>query len=182
MMKAKVTRIQIQSLFIMGLNSLAVILFSHSLVTASPIAKNQETNSQTASIETINQSYLLLDLSDRRVYVYQQGKKKASYPVAIGKKGWETPTGTFKILNMEHNPVWQNPFTGEVILPGNNNPLGAAVIVFFSNGKSYIGFHGTPNPHLIGQAVSHGCVRMHNQDILQLYEQVTIGMTVKVVP
>ncbi|MBD2611062.1 L,D-transpeptidase [Nostoc punctiforme FACHB-252] len=132
--------------------------------------------------ETVNKKYLLLNLSDRRVYVYKDGKLQASYPVAIGRSGWETPTGTFAVINMEQNPIWQNPFTQEIIPAGSQNPLGVAWIGFLSNGGAEIGFHGTTNEKLIGQAVSHGCVRMRNQDILKLYQQVTIGMPVKVVP
>lgn len=135
----------------------------------------QPTNSE-------NQDYLLLDLSERIVYIYYGKKVRASYPIAIGKKGWETPTGTFQIINMEYNPVWKNPITGEIISPGGDNPLGVAWIAFWMDNQRQIGFHGTPKPELIGQAVSHGCVRMSNQDILKLYDWVRIGMTVKVVP
>ena len=135
-------------------------------------------NSDLAGLDNTLLDYLLLDLSDRRVYVYKQGQEKSNYPVAIGREGWETPKGEFIILNMERNPSWQNPWTGEVIAPGRNNPLGEAWIGFWQNGNNQIGFHGTPTPHLIGQAVSHGCVRMYNRDILSLFQHVHLGMTV----
>lgn len=126
-------------------------------------------------------NYLLLDLGERRVYIYREGEIRASYPVAIGQAGWETPVGVFEVENMEYYPIWRNPSTGEVIPAGNDNPLGVAWIGFWSDGTRQVGFHGTPNPSLLGQAVSHGCVRMHNRDVLQLFEQVHIGITVKVV-
>lgn len=137
---------------------------------------NEINNSSTNNSDLLD--YLILDLSDRRVYLYRHGQEKSSYPVAIGREGWETPQGEFIILNMERHPSWQNPWTGEVIAPGRDNPLGEAWIGFWQSGNNQIGFHGTPTPHLIGQAVSHGCVRMHNRDILMLFQQVYLGMTV----
>ncbi|WP_448572469.1 L,D-transpeptidase, partial [Trichothermofontia sp.] len=67
-----------------------------------------------------------------------------------------------------------------VIPPGPDNPLGPRWIGFWTDGKNFIGFHGTPNESLIGQAVSHGCVRMRNQDIQALYAQVEMGTPVVV--
>lgn len=126
--------------------------------------------------------YLVLNLSDRLLYLYQAGQLQTTYPVAIGRQGWETPQGEFYIFIMEYYPTWRNPFTGEVIPPGDRNPLGVAWIGFWTNNQVQVGFHGTPHPSLIGQAVSHGCVRMHNQDIIDLYNRVSIGTKVKVVP
>lgn len=125
---------------------------------------------------------LVIKLSDRRVYVYRDNQVKASYPIAVGKKGWETPTGTFKVTQMLRNPAWQHPWNGKVVPPGADNPLGARWIAFWTDGRNFIGFHGTPQEKLVGQAVSHGCVRMRNQDILALYAQVNIGTPVKVEP
>ncbi|MCL1467334.1 L,D-transpeptidase [Argonema galeatum] len=123
---------------------------------------------------------LTIKLSDRRVYVYRDNRVQSSYPIAVGKAGWETPTGTFKVLQMLQNPAWEHPWTGQVIPPGPNNPLGVRWIAFWTDGKNMIGFHGTPNEQLIGQAVSHGCVRMRNRDVMALYQQVTVGTTVTV--
>ncbi|MEM8642888.1 MAG: L,D-transpeptidase [Cyanobacteria bacterium P01_G01_bin.54] len=121
---------------------------------------------------------LILDLSDRRVYLYVNEEQVAAYPVAIGREGWETPTGEFEVFQRVANPVWQHPFTQEIVPPGPENPLGARWLGFWTDGTNAIGFHGTPNEELIGQAVSHGCVRMRNADIEQLFEQVELGTTV----
>ncbi|MDJ0514728.1 MAG: L,D-transpeptidase [Trichodesmium sp. MO_231.B1] len=126
--------------------------------------------------------HLVIKLSDRRVYVYQDDKLKTSYPIAIGREGWETPTGTHKIIQKIPNPSWKHPFTGEIIPPGPENPLGERWIGFWTDGTNYIGFHGTPNEETVGQAASHGCVRMLNQDVLALFEKVGIGTTVVVEP
>ena len=131
--------------------------------------------------EWVGDNYLLLDLSDRRIYLYENGEEQVSYPVAIGRDGWETPTGLFVVMRKERYPLWRNPYTNQIVGRGPDNPLGVRWIGFWSDGNSAIGFHGTPHPHLIGQAVSHGCVRMHNRDVVKLYEQVEIGMPVKVI-
>ncbi len=127
-------------------------------------------------------THLVLSLSERRVYLYRDDREIASYPVAIGKEGWETPTGTFKVIDKVRDPAWEHPWTGEIVPPGPENPLGTRWIGFWTDGTNYIGFHGTPNEELVGQAVSHGCVRMKNQDILSLFEQVHLGVTVTVKP
>lgn len=125
---------------------------------------------------------LVIRLRDRRVYVYQGEQITTSYPIAIGKAGWETPTGSHEVMDMREDPAWEHPWTGEVIPPGPGNPLGLRWIGFWTDGENYIGFHGTPNEGSVGQAASHGCIRMYNQDILALYAQVKVGTPVIVEP
>lgn len=125
---------------------------------------------------------LVLKLRERQVYVYQDNELKTSYPVAVGKPGWETPTGNFQVIQMVQNPGWTNPFTGEVVSPGPESPLGARWIAFWTDGTDYVGFHGTPNQDSVGRAASHGCVRMFNQHVRELYELVDLGTVVEVEP
>ena len=125
---------------------------------------------------------LVVDLSDRLVRLYQGAKLQASYPIAIGQAGWETPTGKFHILEMHKDPVWQHPITEELITTGPENPLGVRWIGFWSDGQNQIGFHGTNQDELIGQAVSHGCLRMRNPDIVALFAQVHLGTPITVQP
>lgn len=125
---------------------------------------------------------VILRLGQRRVYLYQGEQVIASYPVAVGKAGWETPTGNFKVMQKIENPVWQNPWTGEVRSPGPDSALGLRWIGFWTDGKDTIGFHGTPTINSIGQAASHGCVRMRNEDVVALFEQVDVGTPVIVEP
>jgi lipoprotein-anchoring transpeptidase ErfK/SrfK len=118
-------------------------------------------------------------------------KKEApeAFPVAIGRKGFETPTGEFRVNEMVVNPDFvvfdfNNPSKKErgLIPPGPNNPLGLRWIGFaYAHGWN-IGFHGTSRPEVLGQAVSHGCVRMRNTDVVRLYERVKIGTKVVVEP
>ncbi len=143
---------------------------------AQPMAQSANPPVQRAEVK------LVVDLSDRQVLVYRNTAAVARYPLAVGQSGWETPTGSFQINRMQRNPAWQHPITGEVIPPGVNNPLGNHWIGFTHNGKTEIGFHGTYQEDLIGQAVSHGCLRMRNQDVEALYRQVALGTPVLVRP
>ncbi|NJR38583.1 MAG: L,D-transpeptidase [Leptolyngbyaceae cyanobacterium CSU_1_4] len=132
-------------------------------------------SSQTSSTAEEKRSQLVVDLGDRKVYLYVDGNIQVGYDIAVGRAGWETPPGNFSILNMQLNPTWQHPFTGDVIPTGVGNPLGSRWIGFWTDGTHQIGFHGTEQTDLLGQAVSHGCIRMRDGDIQALYEQVAIG-------
>ncbi|XFA72914.1 L,D-transpeptidase [Thermosynechococcaceae cyanobacterium Okahandja] len=125
---------------------------------------------------------LEISLSRRQITLYQGPVRLRTYPVAVGRPGWETPVGQFQIQEMIRDPAWKNPFNGSVIAGGHpRNPLGRRWIGFWSDGKNWIGLHGTPNPDSIGHAISHGCVRMHNRDIEELFEKVRLGIPVIVV-
>jgi lipoprotein-anchoring transpeptidase ErfK/SrfK len=136
-----------------------------------------ETTMATTSPQPLDR-YLVVNLKERRVYVYEGDKEIANYPVAIGKKGWETPKGNFKITKMVENPIWENPWNGKISRPGPNSPLGERWIGFWTDGQNEIGFHGTPGEPVLGQAVSHGCLWMHKTDIKALFELVEAGAPV----
>jgi lipoprotein-anchoring transpeptidase ErfK/SrfK len=120
--------------------------------------------------------------SKRQVTIYQGKIKLKSYPIAVGKPGWETPKGNFKVQQMVRNPGWINPKTGVEINGGDpENPLGKFWIGFWTDGKNWIGFHGTPNPESVGTAASHGCIRMFNEDVADLFAKVTLGTEVTVI-
>ncbi len=125
-----------------------------------------------------NEIRLILKLKPRKLYVYQGESLLNTYPVAVGKTKWETPTGNFKVMDMIENPGWTNFKTGKRIPPGSTNPLGDRWIAFWTDGNDYIGFHGTPDRSSVGQAISHGCVRMYNEDVRELYNLVSVGTTV----
>ena len=123
---------------------------------------------------------VLLKLDRRKLYVFQGQKLLSTFPVAVGRSGFATPTGDFKVFEMIANPAWKDPRTGEVETPGIDGSLGLRWIGFLELGHGVIGFHGTPNVASIGQAASHGCVRMRNEDVVKLYELVKIGTVVRV--
>jgi lipoprotein-anchoring transpeptidase ErfK/SrfK len=123
---------------------------------------------------------LVVDLTDRRVYVHRGDLVIASYPIGIGKKGWETPTGSFQIMHKQLNPIWRHPITGKTFPSGEDSPLGDRWIGFWSDGRNQIGFHGTPDDEVVGSAISHGCLRMRTPDVRLLYQQVSLGTPVEV--
>jgi L,D-transpeptidase ErfK/SrfK len=106
------------------------------------------------------------------------------YPIAAGKSSWKTPTGDFTVLTREKNPTWDVPLSiqeemrreGKPVLtqvaPSPENPLGA-----FWIGLSLpsIGIHGTNAPASIYHLATHGCIRLHPDDIKALFSEVTIG-------
>ena len=136
--------------------------------------------------------YVLLRLGERRVYVVDPAAdgdaKLGSFPVAVGRQGYETPTGRFAVTHKLEHPDfvqfdWNEP--SRVIRrvpPGPENPLGERWIGFTTAYGWEIGFHGTPNPELLGKAVSHGCVRMRNRDVVRMYDLIDVGTPVIVEP
>ncbi|USR92877.1 L,D-transpeptidase [Phormidium yuhuli AB48] len=125
---------------------------------------------------------LVVSLSQRQVALYRGDSRKAEYPVAIGQTGWETPTGAFEVIETQKYPTWEHPLTGERIPPGPRNPLGDRWIGFWTDGRVYVGFHGTADESSIGVAASHGCLRLSNTHIRELFEQVEPGTPVMVQP
>jgi lipoprotein-anchoring transpeptidase ErfK/SrfK len=146
---------------------------------ATPPAAPQA-NPQPAETFDADEIHLLLKLGERRVYVYRGQKLLNKYPVAVGKKKWETPQGDWKVRLMLKNPGWTNFKTGEQLAPGPDNPLGERWIGFWTDGKDEIGFHGTTNLSSIGKAASHGCVRMSNKNVKEMYRLVKLGTVVQV--
>lgn len=127
-------------------------------------------------------SLLVVNLTRRELTAFQGEHRLKTYRIAVGRAGWETPVGDHRVQQMIEMPAWKNPFTGDVIPSGDpDNPLGKRWIGFWTNGKDWSGFHGTPNPRSVGQAVSHGCIRMYNEDIVELFPMVSTQTIVRVV-
>ncbi|MUL38625.1 L,D-transpeptidase [Gloeocapsopsis dulcis] len=125
---------------------------------------------------------LEIQLNNRKVTLYRGETPIKSYPIAVGRPGWETPTGNFRVGQMLKNPTWISPLTDETVPGGHpENPLGSYWIGFWSDGRNSIGFHGTPNAETVGAAASHGCIRMYNADVEELFSQVSLGTPVTVV-
>lgn len=130
---------------------------------------------------TLNEG-LVINLPERGVYLFKNHECVAFYPCAIGMGGrFATPIGDTKIVNLQVNPTWSPPdWAGikEVIPPGPSNPLGDRWIGLAMDG---VGLHGTTQPMSIGQAASHGCMRMYPSVIRILFDQVKVGMPVRIV-
>jgi L,D-transpeptidase catalytic domain len=128
-------------------------------------------------------AHIEINLTNRELILYHGPIQVKRYPVAVGREEWPTPTGDFHVMQMTHDPAWMNPFTSEVIEGGDeNNPLGRHWIGFWTDGVNWIGMHGTPNPETVGTQASHGCIRLYNHDIEELFSLVNLGTPVIVVP
>ena len=135
-------------------------------------------------------TYVVIRVKDRRLDLVRDGAATplASFPIAVGRKGHETPIGRFKVEEKIENPDFQkfDPDDASrvlaVIPPGPTNPLGERWIGFIKGDGWTVGIHGTPHPELLGRAVSGGCIRMRNADVLRVYETVELGTPVIVRP
>ena len=131
-------------------------------------------------------TYLVLRLSERRLYLMDGGSRMSveSFPIAIGRRGHETPTGRFSIEEKLEYPAYDriDPKDRTRVLkripPGPENPLGERWMTFAHGDGWSVGIHGTPHPELLGQAVSGGCIRMRNSDVIRVYDRVHLGTTV----
>ncbi len=114
---------------------------------------------------------LEVDVSERRLYVKEDGEVVRSFPVAVGRPGNPTPRGTFRVRHMIWNPRWVPPDADwakekSAKAPGDpKNPMGR-VKIFFREPDYYI--HGTREVDSLGQAESRGCIRMRNSDVVSL--------------
>ena len=106
-----------------------------------------------------------INVNARRLSLFMDGKLYKTYPIAVGKPSTPTPKGNFKIINKAHNP---------------GGPFGARWLGLNAPNGDY-GIHGTNNPSSIGKAVSNGCIRTHNNNIIELYNLVPVGTPVKIV-
>jgi lipoprotein-anchoring transpeptidase ErfK/SrfK len=126
-------------------------------------------------------THLKVSLRRRQVVAYQGSKKLNTYPLGVGRAGWDTPSGTYQVKQIIRNPDWKNPFTGDVIKASDrDNPLGGYWIGFWTNGKDWSGFHGTSQRDSVGKASSHGCLRMYKEDIKAIFARVTLATVVEI--
>jgi lipoprotein-anchoring transpeptidase ErfK/SrfK len=122
---------------------------------------------------------LIIDRDGFKLRLYKRLKLAQTYSVAIGQAGYDTPPGLYRIEDKTVDPAWHVPqaaWAGDLagqVIPGGaaNNPLKARWLGFGS-GR---GIHGTANDSSIGSAASHGCIRMHVSDVVQLYERVPLN-------
>ena len=120
------------------------------------------------------QQRIVVSIPDRKLVLLDGDRVVKSYDVAVGKVSTPTPEGEFQIINHIQNPTYYG--TGVVIGPGNGNPLGTRWMGLSAKGY---GIHGTNVPSSIGKAASHGCIRMRQQDLEELFELVKVGTTVE---
>ena len=131
---------------------------------------------------------VVIKTGQRRLYFVLTDNTAMQYPVGVGRRGMAW-SGTAYVDGKYLKPAWsppdmikrENPRIPKVIPSGSpSNPMGAAALTL-SGGNQYA-IHGTNAPGSVGGFVSHGCIRMYNSDVLDLYGRVGLGTKVVVVP
>ncbi|HBE77313.1 MAG TPA: hypothetical protein DDW65_05965 [Firmicutes bacterium] len=120
---------------------------------------------QTGHFGNLKGDYIIVNIKQRRLVFYHQGQPIRSYPVAIGETKTPTPIGEWKVIHK--GGKWGNGFGDRWI--GLNVPWGI------------YGIHGTNKPWLIGSYASHGCIRLFNSHVLELYNLVKLGTSVHII-
>jgi lipoprotein-anchoring transpeptidase ErfK/SrfK len=130
---------------------------------------------------------IIVRTHERRLYYVTGNGHALKYTVGVGKAGM-TWTGTAYIAGKYIRPAWsppedirrENPGIADVFPSGSpRNPMGAAALVL---DRGEYAIHGTNAPGSIGHFVSHGCIRMYNSDVMDLYSRVSVGTKVVVLP
>ena len=117
---------------------------------------------------------IVISIPDRSLALIESGRIVKMYPTAVGAGRTPTPTGFYRIVQRIPNPTWYTK--GRIVPPGKSNPLGTRWLGLSVRGY---GIHGTNSPSSIGHNASHGCIRMHNHDVEELFELVAIGDAVE---
>jgi len=127
-------------------------------------------------------AYLLVDRAAYKLRLFRHLKLAKTYSIAVGRAGLETPAGQYSIDDKQVDPSWHVPdsawagsLAGQVIPPGPEDPLKARWMGFY-NGA---GIHGTDELGSLGSAASHGCIRLRNRDVEELFTMVAVGDTVE---
>jgi len=138
---------------------------------------------------------IVLNIASKRLFYFPpmpegQAQVVKTYPIGIGRVGWETPLGETTVVAKARDPHWYVPTSirkehaelGDplpaVVPPGPDNPLGTRVLQLEMPG--YL-IHGTNQPYGVGMRVSHGCVRLYPENIELLYELVEIADKVRII-
>src|SRR5262245_34345307 len=126
-------------------------------------ASRQSIPARTSSLQ------LIVNVPAARLDVWQEGNWLKSYRVAVGAPRFPTPQGDFQLSAVTWNPWWIPPPSDwarneKAQPPGERNPMGRVKLAF---GNFYY-LHGTPDVRSIGRAASHGCIRLRNDDAIEL--------------
>ena len=113
---------------------------------------------------------IVISIADRKLAVLEADRIVKIFPTAVGAPESPSPSGAYKIVTSIPDPTWYGK--GKIVGPGKNNPLGTRWLGLSLKGY---GIHGTNNPASIGHDASHGCVRMRNRDVEELFGMVGVG-------
>jgi lipoprotein-anchoring transpeptidase ErfK/SrfK len=130
---------------------------------------------------------IVVDSDNHYLYFVQDGGKAIRYGITVGEEAMAW-SGIAKIGSMTEWPPW-HPTPSEIsrlgvptfVAPGPDNPMGSRALYLYSGGKDTLfRIHGTNQPEYIGASISSGCIRMTNEDVIDLYSRVKMGAIVVV--
>ena len=130
---------------------------------------------------------ILVDSDNHYLYYVMDGGKAIRYGITVGEEAMAW-SGVAKVGAMTEWPAW-HPTSGEIerlgvptfVAPGPDNPMGSRAMYLYSGGKDTLfRIHGTNQPEYIGASISSGCIRMTNEDAIDLYNRVKVGTVVVV--
>ena len=133
------------------------------------------------SLQSFGGPEIIVNIPARKLYLFDDGEMVQTYPVAVGSRRHKTPIGSRKMTHWVWNPWWIPPKKSEWAKdakntpPGKYNPLGPVKMKL----GGAIMFHGTDKPHTVGKVASHGCLRMYNQNAIDLAKYIQKRMTRK---
>ena len=121
-----------------------------------------------------------ISLKDRYLTLIDDGKEIGKYPVAIGAPESPTRAGSYAVTKMDPQPSYHKK--GKVIAPGPENPVGVRYVAYVQIGRDEYAIHGTAWPSWVKlrAAVSLGCIRMLNNDVIQVFNRIKVGTPVLV--
>lgn len=135
-----------------------------------------------------NRNGIVVNIAEMRLFVFSHDRPDivTTFPIGIGDQGKETPVGTFTVIEKIRNPAWyvpesirkEQPDLPAVVPPGPDNPMGSHALRL---SKRNVLIHGTNRPWGIGARVSHGCIRLYQEDIAQLFGMIRRGTPVVIV-
>ena len=137
------------------------------LLPAGPLAADRTTDPPTISEKGL---HLVLNVPGRKLHVYEDGTRTRTYSVSVGLVGYETPQGEYQVSEVIWNPWWHPPASEwardrKPTPPGApDNPMGRVKLMF----GPLLYIHGTPEGEPMGRLSSRGCVRMRNEDVIEL--------------
>jgi L,D-transpeptidase ErfK/SrfK len=133
---------------------------------------------------------ILINLPQRMLFFFSEGKLSKFYPVGLGRPTWPTPRGPFEVLEMREHPTWNVPesiqremaLEGKIVKkrvpPGHDNPLGD---YWIGLSMGAIGIHGTIAPLTVYGFRTHGCIRLHPDDAEELFNLVRVGQSGEII-
>lgn len=130
------------------------------------------------------QKLIIINLAAHNLTLFEREKPLAQFGIACGQSAYPTPVGQWQIVGKQMNPTWYNPGSAWAksmppsIPPGYSNPLGLRAMPLNASG---VLIHGTSNDGSIGTSASHGCIRMHMPDVIQLFDMVEVGTPVYII-